>query len=366
MTTMDFDWSDEQQALGGLARTILDDLATHERLSQLEAAGGAVFDTDLWRALADAGILGSVVPEAHGGGGFGLLELLPVLEEAGRHVAPVPLVETLVLGALAIAHLGDEGVQAALLPGVVDGSTVLTAAVEELHAAAGSPVGVARVQADGGRLSGELGLVPYAQHAARILVPAGGAVWLVDPAHEGVTVVPEHTTNRSPVADVRVDAVPAELLTDAPGAAAWIAERGAAATCAVQTGVCDAAVAMLARHTSSREQFGKPIGEFQAVAQRAADAFIDTELLRLVSRQAIFRLDRGWPATNEVRVACFWAGDGAMRVVHAAQHLHGGLGVDTDYPLHRYFLWAKQLEHISGTPTRELLRLGDRLADAPL
>jgi non-ribosomal peptide synthetase component E (peptide arylation enzyme) len=89
---------------------------------------------------------------------------------------------------------------------------------------------------------------------------------------------------------------------------------------------------MLAEHTAQRHQFGKPIAEFQAVAQRAADAYIDTEMVRLTAWQAIFRLDVGWPASDEVHVAKFWAGDGAMRVVHAAQHLHGGLGVDLDYP----------------------------------
>jgi 3-oxocholest-4-en-26-oyl-CoA dehydrogenase beta subunit len=101
------------------------------------------------------------------------------------------------------------------------------------------------------------------------------------------------------------------------------------------------------------------------VSQRAADAFIDTQMVRLTAWQAVFRLSQGWDCDAEVLSARFWAGDGAMRVVHAAQHLHGGIGVDLSYPLHRHFLWAKQLEHTVGTPTRSLVRLGRLLADQP-
>src|SRR5690606_12591800 len=116
---------------------------------------------------------------------------------------------------------------------------------------------------------------------------------------------------------------------------------------------------------STRQQFGRRIAEFQAVSQRAADAYIDTQMVRLTAWQAVFRLAQGWEADTEVQAARFWAGDGAMRVVHAAQHVRGGLGVDTSYPLHRYFLWAKQVEHTLGTPTRALVRLGAALADEP-
>jgi len=210
--------------------------------------------------------------------------------------------------------------------------------------------------------------VPYAQHAGRVIVAArtdeGSGLFVLDPSAASITE--QLTTNRQPVADVECDATPVDCLTLDPGAARWATEVGAAALCAVQAGVCEKALRMTAAHASTREQFGKRIGEFQAVAQRAADAYIDTEMIRLTAWQAIFRLAERLPASNEVHVAKFWAGDGGMRVVHAAQHLHGGLGVDLDYPLHRYFLWAKQIEHTLGTPTRELVRLGTALADTPV
>ena len=352
---MNFSLSEEQRTLGGIADQILTDSITPERLTELERDGGAVFDREAWRRLADAGVLAAVVPEAHGGSGLTITDLLGVFEAAGRTVAPVPLVATLVLGALPLARYGTHDQQAALLPGVSDGSVVLTAALEE-----------SQITADGGRLTGEVPAVPYAQYATRVLVPTDSGVFLVDPNADGVTLTEQLTTNRQPLADVVFEGAVAELLTDDAEAATWIREIGAAAICAVQAGVCEGALRMTAAHTSSRQQFGKPIAEFQAVAQRAADAFIDTEMVRLTAWQALFRLGEGWPASNEVHVAKFWSGEGAMRALHAAQHLHGGLGVDTSYPLHRYFLWGKQNEHTLGTPTRELLRLGAALADAPV
>lgn len=368
---MDFNLSETQRTLGDLAAKILADLCTHERLKTLEADAHVVFDRDLWGSLADAGILGSVVPEAHGGSGLGLVDLAQVLEEAGKAVAPVPLVPTLVLGALAVVEFGTSDQQAALLPGVAEGSVILTAALEEAGADdLASPSTRCGRDGDVWRVSGTKTMVPYARHAARVVVPAmsqdGPVVLLVDPSADGVAVTEQVPTNRQPYADLTFDHAPAELLTDRADAVTWIAERGAAALCALQAGICERAVRMTAQHTSDRKQFDKPIAEFQAVAQRAADAFIDTEMIRLTAWQALFRLDAGWPATKEVHTAKFWAGDGARRVVHAAQHLHGGLGVDLDYPLHRYFTWAKQTEHTLGTSTRELVRLGNVLAEEPV
>ena len=352
---MDFALTEEQQALGDVAAQVLGATVTHQRLSELEQGDGAIFDRNVWHQLAEAGVLAAMVPEAHGGSGLNIAALLKVFEAAGRTVAPVPLVPTLVLGALPLARYGSDEQQAAWLPGVADGSVLLTAAVDEVH-----------VTVTDGRLSGEATAVAYAQHADRILVATDGGIYLVDPSGDGIALTEQLTTNRQPLADVALDGATGELLTDDRDARRWIAEHGAAAVCAVQAGICDGALKMTAKHTSERQQFGKPIAEFQAVAQRAADAFIDTEMVRLTAVQALFRLGQGWPATNEVHVAKFWAGDGGMRALHAAQHLHGGLGVDMSYPLHRYFLWGKQNEHTLGTPTRELIRLGTALADEPV
>jgi alkylation response protein AidB-like acyl-CoA dehydrogenase len=147
---------------------------------------------------------------------------------------------------------------------------------------------------------------------------------------------------------------------------AWIVERATAAVCATMAGVAETAVRMTAEYTKTREQFDRLIATFQAVGQRAADAYIDAEAIRLTAWQAAWRLDTGLPAAAEVAVAKFWAADGGQRVVHAAQHLHGGVGVDRDYPLHRYFLWAKHLELTLGGATAQLLNLGSLLAHEPV
>lgn len=374
MRTVDFRWSDEQTALRDLARDILDDRATHDRFAELEATGPTVFDRDLWQSLADAGILGVVVPEAHGGAGLTLLELLLVLEEAGRHVAPVPLVPTLVTGALPLAEFGDEDTRARWLPGIVDGEVIVSAALESTEPDRLVAPTVRAVEgADGWTLSGERPFVPYAAEADLLVVPAttdaGSGLFLVEPG-PGVTVTPLVSTNRAPLGHLDLDGAAASVLV-APGpegdaGVAWVIQRGAAAWCAVQAGVCEGALRRMAEHTSSRQQFGKRLAEFQAVSQRAADAYIDTQMVRLTAWQAVFRLSQGWDSAKEVDAARFWAGDGAMRVVHAAQHVHGGIGVDVSYPLHRYFLWAKQVEHTLGTPTRALVRLGAVLADEPV
>lgn len=360
---MDFSISDDQRELRDLARRILGDGATHDHLKALEASAWSVFDRDLWQRLADAGVTGIAVPEAQGGGGLGFLELALVWEEVGRTVAPVPAVAT-----LATAYvLGKHGVALDLLAGVADGTTILTTAFEG---------DVVATRDDGAWvLSGELPFVPYGAQADVVVVSASvkdgdeAVVALLRTGAEGVSVTMLETTNREPQALLVLDNVRvpvADVVTDAADLVHDLRLHTTAALCCVAAGVCLAALDMTAKHTTAREQFGKPIASFQAVGQRAADAYIDTELVRLTALQAAWRLSEGWPADEEVAVAKFWAGDGGMRALHGCQHLHGGLGVDLDYPLHRYFLWGKQLEHELGTPIRQLLTLGAHLAAMPV
>jgi alkylation response protein AidB-like acyl-CoA dehydrogenase len=143
----------------------------------------------------------------------------------------------------------------------------------------------------------------------------------------------------------------------------WIVERATAALAALALGVCSEALRLTAEYAKTRKQFDQPIAMFQAVGHRAADAYIDTEGIRLTTLQAAWRISEGLPAAKQIAVAKYWAADAGQRVVHAAQHLHGGIGVDKEYPLHRYFLYAKQLELTLGGSTSQLLRLGALLAD---
>ena len=180
---------------------------------------------------------------------------------------------------------------------------------------------------------------------------------MVDPASDGVTVERQDTTSGVPEARLVLQGAPAERLAG-PDGVTWLVEHAQAAMCVMAAGACAAALELTANYTKSREQFGRPIATFQAVSQRAADAYIDTEAVRLTAWQAAWRLDTGLPAAEQVAIAKFWASEGAQRVVHAAHHLHGGMGVDRDYPLYRYFLLAKQLELSLGSATPSLVRLG--------
>ena len=135
-----------------------------------------------------------------------------------------------------------------------------------------------------------------------------------------------------------------------------------AGTCAIQAGVCEAATRMTGDYASNRRQFDAPIATFQAVAHRVADAYIDTEAVRLTARQAAWRIGAGMDASEAVEIAKVWAASGADRVVHAAQHVHGGIGVDTDYPVHRTYRWAKHLEFSLGSGSDHLRKLGAAIA----
>jgi alkylation response protein AidB-like acyl-CoA dehydrogenase len=119
---------------------------------------------------------------------------------------------------------------------------------------------------------------------------------------------------------------------------------------------------MTSGYVSERVQFGVPIGSFQAVQHRSADAFMDVLAMRWVMWRAASKLAAGEEATREALVAKFWAADAGGRVVNATQHLHGGIGADVDYPIHRYFLWSKSLELALGSATEQLAVLGADMA----
>lgn len=374
---MDFALTDEQQAFADLAAQILGDGAAPDRLREIEQAGGPRHDEKLWGELARSGLLGIAVPETYGGAEQSFFDLAGVIEQLGRHTAPVPLIETLVLGALPVAHFGSDSQKQALLPAVVEGSVILTAALVEDAVDPLLPATRAEESGDGFVLRGTKLCVPWAQLAHRILVPATTeegrvGVFLVDPTREGVGVHPVDTTSGQPEARVELDGVSVsadDLLGDlARGGEILLSlrEHATAALCSLALGVCEEALRLTAEYTKSRKQFGAAIATFQAVGQRQADAYIDTEAIRLSSWQAAWRLSEGLPAADAVAVAKYWASLAGQRVLHTAVHQHGGMGVDRDYPLHRYFLYAKQLELTLGGTSFQLRSIGRLLAEGAI
>lgn len=372
---MDFSFSEEQEALRQLARSIFADHCGHEQLKGVEATP-EWFHRGLWAELAKANLLGVALPEDVGGSGLGLLELGLVLEEQGRAVAPVPLWATLVCGALPINLFGSEAQRRRWLTGVCSGEVLLTAALAETGF---DDPAVLRTTAtrDGAqwRLDGAKTCVPAAHLAARVLVPArtgdaAAAMFLVDPQGPGVRLARDVATTGEPLFELELSGATVaddDVLGDPAGGGAihrWIVQRALAGLCAINAGVADAALRMTATYVTGRKQFGKPLATFQAVAQRAADAYIQVEGMRWTAWQALWSLAEGLPAEEQIAVAKFWAGEGGHFTTYAAQHLHGGMGLDADYPLHRYFLWSKAIEMTLGNSTQHLAALGTMMASA--
>ncbi|MBA3655490.1 MAG: acyl-CoA/acyl-ACP dehydrogenase [Actinobacteria bacterium] len=301
---MDFTLSDEQAAVQETARAVFTGRGS-------------------WRDLATANLLGIALPDDVGGSGLGMVELALILEEQGRVVAPLPVWPTLV-AALAVDRFDID--RATWLPRVIAGDAVLSIV-------------------DGAAP------VPYAVQADALLVGRS----LVAP---GPVEVVETT-----------DGQPAGLVAHAAELDPWVRDRVLVALCALQAGVCEAALRQTAAYVSEREQFGRPIATFQAVAQRAADAYIDVQAMRVTMLAAAWQLDNGGDnggddgsAAADVRVAKWWAAEGGHRVIHACQHLHGGIGSDLDYPIHRYFLWGKQLVVMLGAGSEQLAALANLVA----
>jgi hypothetical protein len=373
---MDFRLSEEQQAVVEAAGKLFVGHLDDDRRAAVDAAGEG-FDRTLWAALADANLLGLAVGEADGGSGFGFGEVTALLEEAGQAAAPVPLWAALVLGGLPVDRFGSAGLRQRLLGPLVRGELVLTAALLEPGGAPTDPQTTARRHGAGWVLDGSKTCVAAGPVASAILVPARtGAgqvgVFVVDPASPGVTVTPLQTTTGIPEGRLDLAGVavaPEDVLGEADGGAeilAWLLPRASTGLCALMAGTCREALRLTAAYAATRQQFGRFIATFQAVGQRAADAYIDAEAVTLTARQAAWRLATDRPAEEHVAIAKFWAADGGQRVVHAAQHLHGGVGVDRSYPLHRYFLAAKQLELTLGSATPSLVQLGAMMADEPV
>jgi 3-oxocholest-4-en-26-oyl-CoA dehydrogenase beta subunit len=369
---MDFTFSDEQLAVSEAAASVFAGMVTTARLDEIEHTPDR-FDAELWSKLADANLLGLVVPESQGGSGLGLTEACLVLEHQGAATAPVPLWATAVLGAMPLARFGSPSAQARLLPGVVAGEVRLSAALTE---AAASPTHTPGVKArpDGAkwRLEGTAQAVPQAHLATAVVVPAvvdgGVIVALVDPAGPGTTMERVQTTDRQIHPHLHFDGAVVEAddviagPEAGPAALEWMLERALVGLCALQLGVAEEAVRRAAAYLNERQQFGRPLSTFQGTMLRAADAFIDTEAIRVTLWQAAWRLDTGRPAATAAAVAKWWASEGGQGVVHATQHLHGGLGADISYPIHRYFLWGKQIELMLEGPSAQLARLGSLLA----
>jgi acyl-CoA dehydrogenase len=341
---MDFTPTEEQEAVRSLA-TQLFATATHPD------TGIAGFDEALWARLVEGGLLGLSAPEAVGGGGLPLAVAAVVAEEAGRAAARVPVVPVLA----ALSCLEDP----ALVASVLAGEAIVVPAVGT-NGWEGRPL--ARRDGQSWTISGRLLAVAWGAEASHCVVagrtPDGAEVLLVVDLADSERIE-EHVSSREPHATLVFHNAAAKRLG---GTAADALTRFTLLQCAYGVGVAEKALELAAQHVSTREQFGRPLATFQAITYQVADCWIDVEAMRLTMQQAVWRVDQGLPSAEATATASFWAADGLQRVVSKAVHLHGGMGVDVSYPLHRWFLIGKVLELSLGGAQRSLEQLGDLLA----
>ena len=351
---MDFSLPPDVAALAALVREIAADQLTQQRL---RSAGH--FDAAFWTALRRADVLDA---------DLGVLGDCAVLVEFGRSVAPAPYLNSIAVGARALAQFG----RAELAAAARSGELLVTAALtEDLSDEPERPQTRAERDGAGWLLTGAKAVVPDGLRAELFLVPASTAagvqVFLVRASDDGVTRTGEVIVDGDTEATLELRAVRlgADRVLGGRDVLDWLRARSTVAVCAHQLGVLERALELTAVYARERKQFDRPIGSFQAVGQRLADAYIDVEAVRLTTWEAAWRLSEGLPASAEIATAKFWAADAGHRVAHTAVHIHGGTGIDLDGPLHRYFVAAKRNEFALGAATTQLRRLGAELAVTP-
>jgi alkylation response protein AidB-like acyl-CoA dehydrogenase len=318
---MDFDLDENQQEIARLAGDVL---------------GGA----DPWKELARSGLLALAVPTELGGDGLGVLETAILLTEVGRRATSVPALATLMTGVLPIVRWGSADLQRELLPAAAAGELIITAALREAH----HPATVTDQQTVTGIKVG----VPHAAAAARILVAADTGVVLVDPTADGVTLTRTPTVSGDPEYTVRLDHAPVAAVLHAADAARDLHRLGTAGACCLADGALAGALALTREYVATRRQFGRPLAEFQAVSQQIADVYIASRTLHLIALSAAWRLGTDRDPDGDLDAATWWVTEEAVQAVMTCHHLHGGMGVDVSYPLHRYSSLIRDLSRFLG------------------
>ncbi len=377
---MDFTLGETEQAVASAAAEALD------RARPVPGEPGAD-DPALWKELGRAGVLSLALPAFLGGDELGVMAVATALTEIGRRAAAVPALATLALGVLPVARWGDRDLQRALLDGVASGDTLLTAAVREpSRVMPAVPATTASLADAPGTVSGVKIGVPCGPAADWILVPAritaggtGTAVMAVAGSASGLSWRRAPSSAGQPEYSLRLDAAPVSHVLGAgvkgdgeEGTGRWagggravtdLYQLATAGACCLADGALAGALSLTSSHLAAREQFGRPLATFQAAAEKIADVYIASRTLHLATLSACWRLDTGRGAAADLDVAAYWLADRAPSALQTCHHLHGGIGMDVSYPLHRYSSLVKDLARFVGGAGYRLDRLGARACD---
>ncbi|OSC38516.1 acyl-CoA dehydrogenase family protein [Mycobacterium decipiens] len=333
---MDFDLTAEQHAVADVVTSVLG-------------------RSNSWDALVDGGVTALPVPERLGGDGVGLPEVGTVLTEVGRHGAITPALATLGLGVVPLLDLASDQQQDRYLAGVAEGA-VLTAALNEPGAALpGRPSATFA----GGRLSGTKVGVGYAERADWMLVTADNAVVVVSPEADGVRLDGTPTSSGADEYTVTFDGVMVADSDVLAGASAHRVNQLALALIgAYADGLVAGALRLTAGYVANRKQFGKPLSTFQTVAAQLAEVYIASRTIDLAAKSVIWRLCEDRDVEEDLDVLGYWVTSQAPPVMQICHHLHGGMGMDITYPMHRYYSTIKDLARLLGGPSHRLELLG--------
>jgi len=372
---MNFGFNEEQELLRNTARKFFENECGSDTVRRLMETPEGI-NVELWKKLAEQGWLGLIYPEQYDGTGLGLVDLVVLMEEMGRAVAPGPYFSTVLLGGLAILEAGGEGQKKEWLPRIAAGDKRVALAWMEPSAQLG-PAGVTLTAVEKGAkytLSGTKLFVHDAHTADALVVaartrPGAGAdgisLFLLPRGTEGleVTLLPtmDQTRKLCEVAcsDVTVGA---DALLGAAGAGwaplARVLDRATVALCAEMCGGAQKVLDMTVEYAKIRQAFGRPIGSYQGVKHRAADMLVDVENSKSITYYAAWALDENSPeAPLAVSMAKAYVSDAYRRVAAAGIQLHGGIGFTWEHDLHLYFKRAKGSEFTFGDATHHRERV---------
>jgi len=358
---MNFSFSDDQVLLRNSVRAALDVQCTsaHVRAMMDDGTG---YGEALWGEMAKLGWLGLPFAEEYGGAGLGLVELCLVLEEMGRAAYPGPYVSSVVLGGLGLVLGGTAAQKERWLSAIASGTARLSAALveESLDWDPASTATTATRTADGWRLSGVKRFVPWAHVADAVLVPArapeGVSLFLVDPRAPGVSLAPMvgiDLANRWSEMTLRDVVVTADAVVGPPAGAGSLLEsllrRAAVCASAEMLGAARRCLDMSVAYAKVREQFGQPIGSFQAIRHKCAEMLLGVENAHAAVYYAAWALNAGAEDAAVAASVCkAYVSETARRVCGEAIQAHGGIGFTWEYDLHLYFKRAKALEPLFG------------------
>lgn len=367
---MDFSYPDTHTEIKALAGKILAEMATVEHLKAQETTG-AYLDKAIWQQLIASGIHTAAFPESLDGMGMDYMASALVAECIGQSVASIPYIPCIISTALPLlAHSSDPVVETLLRAVCAGEQLISTALIEPSNENPFAP-SVKVVENNGSwQISGIKHCVPYAKESQQILLFAknGAQLWagLVNPHAAGCVLTAQHVTTEEPQYKLAMQHANAHAVCHGEAAEHLLKAVVAMTTvayCSMAIGIAEKMTRISADYTSQREQFGVPVATFQAVAHRLASCYIDTECLRIMTQQAASDVSQGLFDSDSIAMAKVWCGDVMHRVSQSAQHVHGGTGIDRDYPLFRYCLWAKYLELALGNSRMHLANLADRLAN---